>query len=755
MKRRTEKWIVLLVILAIIVSYEASFIIINRRNVDLMRQSMTNVLYGTTLEQKEALRAEMAKAQETVRITAVALDKGADVSDMLQSLRNEGEIFSNIEILSRQEEQKIAADGEQTDISFTAPLQDGRVLQALIPRSYFEEFLANRSSEEECYAYVTDSKGNLVFHSDHTGYLDFSENNIQFYNEVIPDEEGDIAETLTNDMSEGKSGNFSYTYGNQKRYVIYTPVGMNDLYLFYVANEALLKGDTKSLHSELVTNMCLLGVLGVVLFLMEVFSMRRAAKEIKKMQEKFEQSEQMRKLVANMSYTILFEADPVSGEIWFNDAYQRQIGESSRITNIHNIVKEVSDSRLTQEEMDAWRNLSQEMHRGLPKSQASVKIPHAGGTPEWYRVVFRTVYSKDKTIPERIIGRMANIEWQEQEQMRALQPEKDALTGLLGHKAFMEQAQQMISQYNGGSLVVLDIDNFKDVRNGDGQYRGDSLILYMGEKIREVFPSSALFGRLSGDTFAILLKPSVSRSAILEYMKRLGQAFGESGSTFSAGIATWERNVVSITDLIKRADNALYKSKLEGKHRSEFYGDFPGISIMQFQRTMPSSPDSMALLNQCAIALLTSDALLVGVDEALTIMAGYYDADRVAILEKDNQNRIVAMYNWNNYSLSPLDISPIPVNENSVIARAFREKRTLTITSVDSTTVASPEELARLRNRGTEAVMIVPLNHNGNYERILSMENPKQHLGNVTFLKQVANCLGSAIAKYRNPRSEE
>src|SRR6185295_9849924 len=129
------------------------------------------------------------------------------------------------------------------------------------------------------------------------------------------------------------------------------------------------------------------------------------------------------------------------------------------------------------------------------------------------------------------------------------------------------------------SLVVLDVDHFKQVNDQHGHDGGDialrALALVLQRGLRQV----DAVGRLGGDEFLLIL-PETPAGGAREVAGRLGQA-SESLSltshrvepisfTVSLGVAAWpETKAASAAELLQAADEALYRAKAAGRHRVE------------------------------------------------------------------------------------------------------------------------------------------------------------------------------------------
>jgi diguanylate cyclase (GGDEF)-like protein len=158
--------------------------------------------------------------------------------------------------------------------------------------------------------------------------------------------------------------------------------------------------------------------------------------------------------------------------------------------------------------------------------------------------------------------------------------ERDGLTRLLTHTAFLERARAMASKGSGtfarGTvMVLLDLDGFKSLNDRYGHPAGDTVLCSLAGLLRRRLRQSDLVGRLGGDEFAAIIEKIGERQA-LRLLERIREEFsavefgaGERGSfhaTFSAGVAVLEPGM-DADRWRERADAALYAAKSSGRNR--------------------------------------------------------------------------------------------------------------------------------------------------------------------------------------------
>ncbi len=164
-----------------------------------------------------------------------------------------------------------------------------------------------------------------------------------------------------------------------------------------------------------------------------------------------------------------------------------------------------------------------------------------------------------------------------------LEAKKDFLTGVDNRQAFDEKLKEQVAfaQDEGKELCLLmmDIDHFKQFNDKFGHQVGDQVLKQVGRTLLESVKGNDIVARYGGEEFAVIL-PNTPLSGALVVAENLRQAVAskqlrrrDTGAlidkiTLSAGAASWHhRGNDTIESLIRRADEALYRSKKGGRNK--------------------------------------------------------------------------------------------------------------------------------------------------------------------------------------------
>jgi diguanylate cyclase (GGDEF)-like protein/PAS domain S-box-containing protein len=176
------------------------------------------------------------------------------------------------------------------------------------------------------------------------------------------------------------------------------------------------------------------------------------------------------------------------------------------------------------------------------------------------------------------IGRDLSATKQLQQELQ-LMASTDPLTGLLNRRRFLEQAETefLRSQRYRHELAVLmlDIDHFKVINDTHGHFVGDQVLIALSRTSENLLRDIDLMGRWGGEEFVFLMPETpLAGAAILaerlrEELARLAvdTAAGTVRFTVSAGVVARSECDTGITDIMQRADSALYAAKHDGRNR--------------------------------------------------------------------------------------------------------------------------------------------------------------------------------------------
>ncbi|MGB3400529.1 MAG: sensor domain-containing diguanylate cyclase [Candidatus Deferrimicrobiaceae bacterium] len=134
------------------------------------------------------------------------------------------------------------------------------------------------------------------------------------------------------------------------------------------------------------------------------------------------------------------------------------------------------------------------------------------------------------------------------------------------------------------SIFLLDIDHFKNINDTHGHSAGDLILMKLGQILRQSIRSSDLSARFGGEEFVVMML-STGKEQALNFSENLRKTIESTEFripgvqsplkvTISGGLATYPADGDSTTDLLRKADEALYKAKQTGRNRVALVPEF-------------------------------------------------------------------------------------------------------------------------------------------------------------------------------------
>lgn len=212
----------------------------------------------------------------------------------------------------------------------------------------------------------------------------------------------------------------------------------------------------------------------------------------------------------------------------------------------------------------------------------------------------RTVLINVALLGDALAGHQVVIMTDVSERVRAMemiwrQAHLDPLTELPNRSLFLSKLTQEMSRTRGGSkrmaLLFIDLDRFKDVNDTLGHFMGDILLKEAAQRLQKSVSSGLTLARLGGDEFTVIVGDLDEHRQVEPIargiLQSLAQPFvlGEETVYLSAsiGIAFYPDDAVKSDELLKFADQAMYRAKQQGRDRYSF---FTGEMLQQAKNRM-------------------------------------------------------------------------------------------------------------------------------------------------------------------------
>ncbi|HOF88606.1 MAG TPA: diguanylate cyclase [Armatimonadota bacterium] len=291
-------------------------------------------------------------------------------------------------------------------------------------------------------------------------------------------------------------------------------------------------------------------------------------------------------------YRIL--AEHVSDLIWSIDMEGRITYVSPSIARMTGFTpEEVVGHTLTDVLAPASRD------RAMRALAEEVEKEHAAEDPNRSRVLELELRCKDGAMiwtevtanflrddtghPTGLLGVMRDITARKQAESRlSYLAYYDALTGLPNRLLLQDRLNRALARVQREQILVavmlMDLDRFKEVNDTCGHSAGDRLLVLMARRLLDAVRDNDTVARLGGDEFSVILEEIHSRQIVHDVTQRILAAVASPAQidgfdvsvTASIGIALWPGDADDPSDLLIKADRAMYVAKRSGKNTCTF-----------------------------------------------------------------------------------------------------------------------------------------------------------------------------------------
>lgn len=297
----------------------------------------------------------------------------------------------------------------------------------------------------------------------------------------------------------------------------------------------------------------------------------------------------------------------------------------------------------------------------------------------------------------------------------------DPLTRLFTRRHFERELEDMERRFETGrvpfSLLMVDIDHFKRVNDRHGHLAGDACLREIADAVRKSVRTDDLCFRYGGEELAVLLPETDEKGALVvadKLRKKVEETpfyRGEVRLTISVGIASCPAHATAGIELVRKADQALYRSKAQGRNRLEIWSPELGVAAPRTDKlagivtgNFASDYNNVALLLETFAQLSAKhevrEVCLLAVDKAIEATG----AERGALMLADEQGLMTTVV------ARGRDRRPLELKERfsrSVPERVLRSGEPLYVVTSDETANAVPSQ--SIAELGLTTVLCAPL----------------------------------------------
>lgn len=232
-------------------------------------------------------------------------------------------------------------------------------------------------------------------------------------------------------------------------------------------------------------------------------------------------------------------------------------------------------------EVGITRMLSYKRVNGYPFIVGAT-LPESVYLSNWYKNAIGVLVATTLSLIALIVGTYYLLGSYSKGAEHYYRANHDILTGLPNRGLFFDRFSQAINQAkrNKTNLAILfiDLDNLKTINDAYSHDAGDALLIEVAKRLKASVRVSDTVGRIGGDEFVVLLLGSDTEAHVLQIAENIRQSLmkpvsyegNELTSSASIGIALHPMHGEDEVELMRRADEAMYKAKTSGRNQIVF-----------------------------------------------------------------------------------------------------------------------------------------------------------------------------------------
>ena len=378
-------------------------------------------------------------------------------------------------------------------------------------------------------------------------------------------------------------------------------------------------------------------------------------------------------IILAQTENVLFEWDLAADVIDFSGTWEKIFG----FTPIHKALRQqlTGGTHLHPDDLPLLFDGIDNIENGSDYEMVEVRVATAKGRYLWCRIRATAIRNKNGQ-PEKIAGIIINIDAEKQaEQALQDRAERDSLTKLLNKDAGRRQIEAYFDRFPGGvhsAILIIDLDNFKQVNDQFGHLFGDAVLTKASKEIKQLFRNQDIISRIGGDEFLVHMR-GVSDKKILEgRCQRLLEIFRNIFQnqkqklplSCSIGIAMSPEHGNTYYELFNKADRALYWAKAEGKNNFVFYDEASESKYLRKELASAvnnhiDSDEEPGLAEDNLVRyafqrLYASEDVEKSVNDILELVGRKMNVSRVYVFENSDDNRhCFNTFEWCNDGIAP------------------------------------------------------------------------------------------------------
>ncbi len=413
--------------------------------------------------------------------------------------------------------------------------------------------------------------------------------------------------------------------------------------------------------------------------------------------EQFQKEQAFNSMIASLTDDAFFDCDLLTKTMRYSKNLAERLGIDEIIYNYpkplfeKNLISNHSLSLFQDRFMNAEEDIvEEELHLILPDN-----------TDVWYLCHYNII-KDDLGRPIRSIGKLTDITKQRAKiDELSNKAQRDQLTGLYNKVTTEFMIKEILKRRSNDdkhALLIIDIDNFKNINDRLGHLYGDIVLTQLAESLKPIFRSDDIIGRVGGDEFFVFLKnyktTEVLKAKAAEICNLFSRTYSEHHASVSisasVGIALCPEHGIEFNTLYKNADAALYITKAAGKSSYTLFE----AGTVQANASIRTKIDSSGLnksfkdhrVEYVFKLLYDSENPVASVGAVLQLISESFGFSRGYIFENSVDGKFTSnTYEWCADGISPeiQNLQNIPIESVTTSMDSFKRTGMFILKSLD------------------------------------------------------------------------
>lgn len=343
----------------------------------------------------------------------------------------------------------------------------------------------------------------------------------------------------------------------------------------------LAGGYSRQVMVVLVFVLVIAAVLMLLVLMLRVAVKRKTAEIQSKSQEIENQRARLEEII-DASRAGTWEWDMQTNECQFNARWAEIVGYT--LEELQPLTLDTAKSLMHPDDLQrAMQLIEQHLNQEIEFYECDIRMRHKAG--HWVWVADRGCLISRTASGAPWMMRGTHFDITEKKAADAAiwqQANFDSLTGLPNrnffNKCLIEAVQEATVKQQRLTLLLLDLDQFKEINDILGHHRGDDLLMEVGQRIRQNVADTAIVSRLGGDEFAIILSQEGNadvQGLCAQLLQDISRSYILAGErifvTASIGISQFPEDAVNADQMVQHADQAMYDAKSRGRNNVRFF----------------------------------------------------------------------------------------------------------------------------------------------------------------------------------------